>query len=411
MSYGILPLDRHYMNSYNETWQSHEMKRPTDTFSFPPELGQRLRDLRLKAGLNQLELAQAMGRTGKGKANIVSRMEKGNVQFPSLSLVADLLRGCRASFRDVTDILDLYTNLPTTQQQVYQVALGRVVSGFSPQMRKQVENYDRRFDLPKADPKPQPAPVVPDRLKRLERARRNASAARRRQLYGQYLKVAVNDTGLEPVMAVTVPLFDHGLEWFGILYRTRRARPGKREMLLARSQADFAEASRFPLNSILRLEDGVRRRFAELERSGDLDWLPNLGLAEYEAGLLSPARMRNLKQEQHREFVRRLGEYDTARKVAVERVWAEMQPVLDEAGVPGERRAVYRGLVGACCAAALSLESGNAGEKKQLDEYILEPRWIRLGLDTALAHKLCGVMLARFRELAKSFPPDPRPKR
>ena len=56
-------------------------------------------------------------------------------------------------------------------------------------------------------------------------------------------------------------------------------------------------------------------------------------------------------------------------------------------------------------------EQGSAGEKKQVDEYILEPRWIQLGLDTALAQKLAGIVLARFRELAKSFPPDPRPKR
>jgi len=56
-------------------------------------------------------------------------------------------------------------------------------------------------------------------------------------------------------------------------------------------------------------------------------------------------------------------------------------------------------------------EPGSAREKQQLDEYILEPRWIRLGLDTALAQKLTGVVLVRFRDLAKSFPPDPRPRR
>ena len=37
---------------------------------------------------------------------------------------------------------------------------------------------------------------------------------------------------------------------------------------------------------------------------------------------------------------------------------------------------------------------------------------LKAGLtQTALAQKLAGVMLARFRELAESFPPDPRPKR
>jgi hypothetical protein len=95
----------------------------------------------------------------------------------------------------------------------------------------------------------------------------------------------------------------------------------------------------------------------------------------------------------------------------VDKVWQEVQPVLDEAGVPKERRTMYRGLVGACCTAALNFEPDSVGEKKQLDEYILNPEWIGRGLDTALAQKFTDAMLVRFRELAKSFPPDPRPKR
>lgn len=95
----------------------------------------------------------------------------------------------------------------------------------------------------------------------------------------------------------------------------------------------------------------------------------------------------------------------------MEKVWAEVQPLLDQAGVPGDRRVVYRGLVSSCCTAALNHEPGSVGEKATLDEYILEPLWISRGLDQALAEKLCGVMVARFRELAKSLPPDPRPKR
>jgi transcriptional regulator with XRE-family HTH domain len=59
-------------------------------------------------------------------------------------------------------------------------------------------------------------------------------------------------------------------------------------------------------------------------------------------------------------------------------------------------------------ARAMGRGGKNAGN---LASRFLEPQWIRLGLDTALAQRLAGVMLARFRELAGSFPPDPRPKR
>jgi hypothetical protein len=212
-------------------------------------------------------------------------------------------------------------------------------------------------------------------------------------------------------MTVAVPLFKHGLEWFGILYRTRGAKPGKREKLLAESNDKFAKASGFPLDAIQKLEDGVRRRFAQLEMAGELNWLPNLSLEEYEASLLAPGRKRSAKQQEQAEFVRKFNQYDEARKGAVEEVWGEVQPLLDEAGVPNERRPVYRRLVGVCCTAALKCEPGSDRERRELDMYILEPQWIHLGLDTALAQKLAAIMLPRFRELARSFPPDPRTKR
>jgi transcriptional regulator with XRE-family HTH domain len=387
------------------------MKRSQDTFIFTPEFGVRLRDLRLKAGLTQLELARAMGRAGKSAGNLVSRLERGDERYPSFGLVADFLRGCRAGFRDVLDVLDPYTELPTTQQKVFSRALAKVAASVPQKWQSQVEHYDRHFVHPKAAPKPGTEQPMPDRTARLERARKMAAAARRRHLYGQFLKDAVNEAGIEPVMAVQKPLFDHGLEWFRILFETRQSKAATREQRLARSEAEFAEASRMSLDVIRYIQNAVRGRFDEMDASGDLDWLPDLSLGEYEAGLLAPARKRDLKRELHYEFLRKFEKYESARKAAVEQVWNEVQSVLDEAGVPKERRAVHRGVVGASCTAALSFAPGSSEEKRQLDEYILEPRWIRLGLDTALAQKLAGIVLARFRELVESFPPDPRPKR
>jgi transcriptional regulator with XRE-family HTH domain len=400
------------------------MKPSPETFVFTAELGARLRDLRLKAGLTQLELARAMGRGGKNAGNLVSRLERGDERYPSFGLVADVLRGCRAHFCDLSDILDLYTELPTTQQRVFKQALAKVAASVPQKWQSQVTKYDQRIDIPKTAEGTRPrsdaknasrmcpqSKVKPDLSQRLERARRNAAAARRRVLYGRFLSRAVNETGLKPVMNVTVPLFNHGLELFRILYRTREAKPGRREKLLALSRATFEQASRFAPEAIQKLEDGVRREFARLELAGDLDWLPDLSLDEYEASLLRPGRRQSLRDVQRREFARKIDEWQAARNAAVAKVWQEVQPVLGEASVPQERRAVYRGLVGACCTAALDFEPGSAREKRQLDEYILEPRWMRLGLDTALAQKLAGIMLARFRELAESLPPDPRPRR
>jgi transcriptional regulator with XRE-family HTH domain len=387
------------------------MKRTPDTFIFPAQLGARLRDLRLRAGQTQLGLAQAMGRTGKKAGNLVGRLERGDERYPSFGLVADFLRGCRAGFKDITDILDLYTNLPTLPQKVFGRALVKIAADLPQKWQDQVTDYDLRFDHPKTSAKPDVRQTMPDRLKRLERARKTAAAAHRRDLYGQFLMHEVNKTGTDLPRVAETMLFNHGLEWFGILYRTRKNRPETRERQLVASEERYVKDGSLPVSAIRYIQDAVRRHFAEMEVRGDMDWLPDLGLDEYEASLLAPTRKRELKREQHDEFVRKFGEYETARKAAVEQVWNEAQPVLDEANVLKEHRPVYRGAVAACFTAALRTEPGSADERRQVEEYILEPRWIGLGLDTALAQKLAVIVLARFRDLAKSFPPDPRPRR
>jgi transcriptional regulator with XRE-family HTH domain len=387
------------------------MKRSADTFVFTREFGARLRDLRLAAGLTQLELARAMGRAGKSAGNLVSRLERGDERYPSFGLVADFLRGCRAGFADILDVLDLYTDLPTTQQRVFSRALAKVAATVPRKWQTQVTNYDRQLDQTTSTARPVAGRTMPDRMKRLERARKMAAAARRRYLYGQFLTGILNEPGYDPAMTVRKPLFDHGLEWFGIHLETRRSRARTREQRLARSEAEFARASQLPLSMVRRVQDAVRRHFAEMEMRGDLDWLPELSLDEYEARLLAPARKQGARQQLREDYLRKFAEYETARKAAVEQVWDEVQSLLDEAGVPQERRPVYRGAVGVCCAAALRTEPGSAEERRQIEEYILEPRWIRLGLDTAFAQKIAGMVLVRFRELAQSFPPDPRPKR
>jgi transcriptional regulator with XRE-family HTH domain len=387
------------------------MKRPADTFVLTFELGERLRVLRLKAGLTQMELARDMGRVGKKAGNLVGRIERGDERYPSLGLVADFLRGCRAGFKDILDLLDLYTELPTTRQQVFGKALEKVAASIPAKWQAQVTKYDQRIDIPKTAPEKTPVQVKPDLSERLERAKKMAAAARRRFLYGQFLKDVVGKAGPDVSLNDRTYLFNHGLQWFSILYSTRKSRPKARDKRMAASESRFAEASRLPLGQIRYVQDAVKEHFGEMERRGDLDWLPALSLDQYEARLLKPASRRELREEQRREFSRRIGEYEVARRAAVEKVWQEVQPVLDEAGVPRERRTVYRRLVGVCCTAALSSEPGSERERRQLDEYILEPQWIRLGLDPALAQKLARTLLARFRELAGSFPPDPRSKR
>ncbi|UCG42933.1 MAG: helix-turn-helix domain-containing protein [candidate division WOR-3 bacterium] len=87
-------------------------KRPESTFDFPPELGQRRRELRLKAGLTQQRLASLMGRKARAMQPRIARLETGKIEFPTIAFIADYLRACRAGFRDVLDILDACTSRP-----------------------------------------------------------------------------------------------------------------------------------------------------------------------------------------------------------------------------------------------------------------------------------------------------------
>ena len=352
-----------------------------------------------------------MGRAGKKAGNLVGRIERGDERYPSFGLIADLLRGCRAGFKDIAALLDVYTSLPAADERVYDAVLARVAKDVPEKWKPQVTSYDRQLDVARSTVRPVRGRKLPDRMKRLERAKKMAAAARRRFLYGQYLTQAVDKTGLDPVMTVRQPLFAHGLEWFRILYRTRKAKPGVRERLLAASHDQFAKASRFPLDAIRKLEAGVRRQFGRMEMIGDLDWKPSMTLDEYEARLLAPKRKRSLAQQQHDEYKRRFNRCDAARQAAVERMWTEVQPMLDAAGVPVQRRSLYRSVANVCCHAALNTESGSAAERSIVDERIFHSNLTGLGLDTALAQKVAKFVLARFRELAKSFPPDPRPKR
>jgi hypothetical protein len=167
-----------------------------------------------------------------------------------------------------------------------------------------------------------------------------AGAARRRYLYGQFLKDQVGKAGSHLSEIDKTALFNHGLEWFSILYDTRSKRPATRDSRLAASEAGFAEASRLPLTVISHVQDAVKEHFAEMEMRGDLDWLPDLTLDEYETSLIAPVRKRSLRQQQLDEFRRKLVAYEATRRAAVEQVWNELQPMLDEAGVAKERRPV-----------------------------------------------------------------------
>ena len=130
------------------------MRRSKETFKFTDDMGARLRELRLKAGVTQQELAVLMGRQGKGNAFLISRFESGHVPYPSFGFVADYLRACKASFNDITDLLNAYTSQPTVIEQRGYKRVQSLTRKLSERVAKAVENYDHGVTRSRQKPEP-----------------------------------------------------------------------------------------------------------------------------------------------------------------------------------------------------------------------------------------------------------------
>lgn len=69
------------------------------------ELGTRLRQLREKAGLSQMQLAASMGFAPTHGYKYVFRLEKGQVPNPTLRTLASYLDACAAGWEQIVDLL------------------------------------------------------------------------------------------------------------------------------------------------------------------------------------------------------------------------------------------------------------------------------------------------------------------
>ena len=149
------------------------MKRSKETFKFTPELGERLRQLRLRAEVTQQELAVLMGRQGKGNHRLVGMLERGKVPYPSLGFIADYLRACRASFTDILDLLNAYTLQPTVLEQRGYKRVRSLAEKLSWSVAGAVEKYDRHVVRAKLTTEP-----VRKRLARVRAYARGQEAQR-----------------------------------------------------------------------------------------------------------------------------------------------------------------------------------------------------------------------------------------
>lgn len=72
-------------------------------------LGARLRDLRLKAGISQMKLAEMLGLNPNHGYKYILRLEKGLIPNPTLRTITTFLVACGASWQDIVDVLPALT--------------------------------------------------------------------------------------------------------------------------------------------------------------------------------------------------------------------------------------------------------------------------------------------------------------
>jgi transcriptional regulator with XRE-family HTH domain len=153
------------------------------------ELGKRLKSLRERAGLRQAELARLAGKDWDQA--LVSRLETAEHSNPTLGLVADYLRACRASFADIADLLDAYTSQPRPVEQRGRQGVTRVTEALPAKIGDQALKYDIKTTVARqTSGKP---PLAPE--ERVKRVLNLAAAASRRKRLDILVKYLLDEAG------------------------------------------------------------------------------------------------------------------------------------------------------------------------------------------------------------------------
>jgi transcriptional regulator with XRE-family HTH domain len=184
-----------------------------ERFEFTLEMGQRLRALRLQAGLTQQELAVLMGRQGKGNHYVVGGLERGTFGNPTLGLVADYLRACRASFVDIADLLEAYTSKPTVLEQRGYKRVRSLAGKLPPKVWDAVRRYDDKVTRSLRKPEPEGR-----RLARAEAYARSQDAQRR---LDDAVAEELSRAGIDSGAVAAFRLRLYARKFWGVLNRTK----------------------------------------------------------------------------------------------------------------------------------------------------------------------------------------------
>ena len=379
------------------------MKRTEDSLKFDAELGKRLRELRLRAGLTQDALAVAMGRFGKRGGSHVAKLELGRKKQPSLAFVADYLRACRAEASDIADLLNRYIKRPAVLDVRVRAEVRRVAEHLPAHIAKRALNYDLFHEVPAERTLPGPDQVA----RRLLRFKRYAARAVQRERLNGVLREVVTESGVRPGAIRDRILFNRGHRYFALLRRLRRATAKRRDAALAGFEDEAVMETGLPREAIQYVLRAVRCEFDKMEGDGALDWLPDVKVEDLPAEGEKPPSQRQIAQAQARVRAEARLTWYKARAELVAQVWGEVQPQLAAAAVEERSWSLYRSLVAEVCSIVDHNEPASDGWNRGLEAAATNERRVKLKQDPVIARVIARFVAERYEVLRGTLPNHP----
>ena len=238
------------------------MNQQDDRFRVTRAVGARLRGLRVRAGQTQAQLAKAAGR-GWLKT-MVSKLETGEYPNPGIAVLADYLRACRASFDDLSDILNEYTSRPTPAELKAEKAVDEVIAKLPVEIGTQAVKYDAKTTVARRSAR-EPALSAEERVKRVKNL---AAAANRRKRLDLLVKYIETDLGRGLVALDRQHLDALVKKLWGALTSSRGKAPGLRLRRVARAYASGVMDRTLSVEEVRLVCDRVEELYDKMEAKG-----------------------------------------------------------------------------------------------------------------------------------------------
>jgi transcriptional regulator with XRE-family HTH domain len=365
------------------------MARNIEDFCWTPELGRRLRALRKRAGFTQAALAAEMGQQNPGRRMAIYRLERpGNSRWsPTLALLAAYLRACRASFADIADLLEAYTSRLPVRDAVVQQAVARAAGIGGPKVVEGALLYDLKSELQR---KRAGKEREPDE-KRILRGRKVAAALARRSTFRSRLMTELGqvDIGV-PVTRVALKLLvDFGLKYWAGLNRCRFKDEADKQRELEAAISQYEPSENLSRPALVNAARICRDIFEDMDRQGWLDAVYS------EVDLQNSADLaRRLKSRAERGAGR--SAFNAAMAELASGIWGEAKELC--IGVPEDRLGRYEAVVRQVCAICYWAGPQNPERRSQLEHYLCDPRYEKLGRDPHLARRVAELAERLFDE-------------